>query len=431
MNRMLPKAAFVIQVIIIILTASCDKEVRPPIVGRTTVSGIKTHEAVAVSWIFHNGDAEVKECGFCWNTKGNPTIDDYCIKAELTDKKITASIKDLSEGSRYYIRSYAINRAGVSYGEVRSFITISYKLPVLYAPYIVEVTHDMVVCSGATVIEDNTDNIISKGICWSTTKNPTVNDSKVEVGGGYGYFGAKIEGLMPGTIYYIRAYAVNAAGTAYSGHAVARTFDGCMTDYEGNIYSTVRLGNQEWMNRNLRTTYFSNGDKINTTNPPELNTSQEENPLYQWAYRGEEVPEHLIIGRGRLYTWHTVADNRKLCPDGWHLPTLDEWNELIDHLGGETLSLRDLKWCSNFHWDPNHHLDPGHGEGCFGVYLAGFRQVNGQFLSDSYGTYWWSATEGSPGYGYAIYCGSSDIDIVTTFEKDKKSGYSVRCVKDR
>ncbi len=97
---------------------------------------------------------------------------------------LSAVIKGLSEGTTYYIRSYAINRAGISYGEVRSFTTISYRLPVVNSPYIQDVSHDMVVCGGARIVDDNTDNIISKGICWSTSRNPTVNDSKVEVGGG-------------------------------------------------------------------------------------------------------------------------------------------------------------------------------------------------------------------------------------------------------
>ena len=430
MNRMFAWAA-IIQVLVLFLITSCDKEVRSPIIGRTTISDIKTHEVTAASWIFHDGNSGIKECGFCWNIEGDPTREDFCVETDITYMKLSAVIKDLSEGTRYYIRSFAINRTGISYGEVRSFTTISYRLPVVSWPYIQDVSHDMVVCGGARIVDDNTDNIISKGICWSTIKNPTVNDSKVELGGGYGYIGTKIEGLMPGTVYYFRAYAANAVGTAYSGDAVARTFDGYMTDYEGNIYSTVRLGNQEWMIRNLRTIYFSNGDKISTTYPPDLNTGQEENPVYQWPFRGEEEPEYSLVGRGRLYTWHTVNDNRKLCPDGWHLPTLDEWNELIAHLGGETLSSSDLRWCSNFHWDPNHPMYPGRDEGCFRVYLAGLREVNGQFLSGSYyGTYWWSATEGSTGNAHAIFCGSSDVDKVKPYEKNKKYGYSVRCVKD-
>jgi len=431
MNRMFALKAFIIQAIILFLTVSCDKEVRIPIIGRTAISDRKTHEAIAESWIFHDGNAAIKECGFCWNTKGDPTMDDFCVEAELTYMKLSAVIKGLSEGTTYYIRSYAINRAGVSYGEVRSFTTISYRLPVVNSPYIQDVSHDMVVCGGARIVDDNTDNIISKGICWSTIKNPTVNDSKTELGGGYGYIGATIEGLMPGTVYYFRAYAVNAAGTAYSGNAAARTFDGFMTDYEGNIYSTVRLGNQEWINRNLRTAYFSNGDKISTTYPPDLNTEQEENPLYQWAFKGEEEPAHLIIGRGRLYTWFTASDNRNLCPAGWHLPTLDEWNELIVHLGGETLSSGDLRECFNFHWNPDHPLFPGRDEGCFLPHQAGFREVNGLFLSGySYGTYWWSATEESSGNAFAIFYGPSDLDKVKPYEKTKKYGFSVRCVKD-
>jgi hypothetical protein len=110
----------------------------------------------------------------------------------------------------------------------------------------------------------------------------------VDLGSGFGSIGYKIEGLMPGTVYYFRAYATNVVGTTYGGNLVARTFDGYTTDYEGHIYSTVRLGKQEWMNRNLETRYFSNGDWIGTTGTPTLNTEQEGKPLYQWAFNYHE-----------------------------------------------------------------------------------------------------------------------------------------------
>ena len=76
-------------------------------------------------------------------------------------------------------------------------------------------------------------------------------------------------------------------------------------------------------------------------------------------------------------------------------------------------------------------LNTGATEGSFNAQLAGFREVTGQFqYGSNYGTYWWSATEASPGNVYTIYCGPLDFYKVTPAEKNKKFGYSVRCVKD-
>ena len=153
-----------------------------------------------------------------------------------------------------------------------------------------------------------------KEVCWSTSKNPTINDPKLDLGPDFGKLGCIIEGLTPGTVYYLRAYATNVVGTTYGENKGIRTFDGFTTDFEGHVYSTVRLGNQEWMSRNLETSYFSNGDKINTTGTPTLNTGQEDKPLYQWPFLGYDDHPELLDDYGRLYTWYAATDSRKICP---------------------------------------------------------------------------------------------------------------------
>lgn len=429
MKRILTEVVKISEVIIIIMITSCDSYVKPPYTGSTLVSDITTNKAVAKSRIIWDGNADIKECGFCWNTTGYPTMDDSFVEADEISEWFSGTIRDLSEGTKYYVRSYATNKAGIFYGEVMNFTTVAFKLPAVSSPYISGVTHNMVVCSGGGVTSDNTDNIISKGICWSTSINPTINDQKVELGSGFGGIGSKIEGLMPGTVYYFRAYASNVVGISYGGNRVAKTFDGYVFDYEGHVYSTVRLGNQEWMNRNLETSYFSSGERINTTGTPIINIEQEDKPVYQWPFLGHEDHPELLDDDGRLYTWYTVTDPRKICPAGWHLPSLDEWNELIVHLGGDALTSRDFRWCFNYYWDSP--LNKDGTEGSFNAVLAGFRDASGQFQYGSrYGTYWWSATETSSENAYTIYCGPSDIDVVTPSGKNKKQGYSARCVKD-
>jgi uncharacterized protein (TIGR02145 family) len=429
MNRIAIPGVIISEVLILLSTLSCETEIVPPAVGKPVISKISVGGATAESLIIYDGGSHITECGFCWNTTGNPTIADFSVEADKAEGRFSCILDSLADGTKYYIRSYARNRLALSYGLVATFTTVAFKLPAVYSPYITYVTHNTVVCSDGRISSDNSYNILSKGICWSTSKNPTINDSNVDLGSGFGSIGYKIEGLMPGTVYYFRAYATNVVGTTYGGNLVARTFDGYTTDYEGHIYSTVRLGKQEWMNRNLETRYFSNGDWIGTTGTPTLNTEQEGKPLYQWAFNYHEDHPELLAFEGRLYTWYTATDSRKICPAGWHLPSIAEWNELLVHLGGDALTTRDFKWSFNYYWDSM--LNTGATEGSFNAQLVGFRTVTGQFqYGSNYGTYWWSATEATSANSYTIYCRPADLEKVTQTDNNKKNGFSVRCVKD-
>jgi uncharacterized protein (TIGR02145 family) len=415
-------------VLILLVLSACNDYIKPPYTSNTSITGITAQWATAKSRLVYDGGSDITGCGFCWNTTGSPTKADSYAEAELVNDLFSCKIENLSGGTKYYLRSYAENKAGIFYGDVISFITTAYKLLTVSTPWVGDITHNSVITSGGGISNDNSYNVLSKGVCWSTSKNPTIADQKLDLGSGFGPLGCIIEGLTPGTVYYIRGYATNVVGIAYGGNQVIRTFDGFTTDYEGHVYSTVRLGNQEWINRNLETRYFANGDMINTTGTATTNTEQEDKPLYQWAFQYHEDHPELLDFEGRLYTWYTATDSRKICPTGWHLPSIDEWNVLLTHLGGDALTSRDIR-SFNSNWD--NILNTGATEGKFGAQLVGFRAANGQFQYGSYyGTYWWTATEASSGNALAVFCGPSDIDKVSPTEKSRKFGFSVRCVKD-
>jgi uncharacterized protein (TIGR02145 family) len=423
MKRIIKQRFGLINVLLLLFFISCNNDVKPPLTGRTTVSGIFPTEATVSSKIIWDGGADIEECGFCWDTRIFPNMAGSFIRAEKIDSVFSVRLTDLLEGKKYYVRSYAVNRAGIYYGEVKGFITPAYRKPSVYSPYIISVTHNSVTC-GNGEISDNSYNVLSKGVCWSTSIDPTINDQKIELGEGFGRFDCKIEGLAPGTVYYIRAYATNIVGTTYAGNLVIRTYDGSVKDYEGNVYSTVKLGKQEWMTEDLKTSHFANGDEIPTTYPVTLNTSQEANPVYQWVLNGQ-----VDLGYyDRIYTWYAVADSRKICPTGWHLPSITEWDELLLHLGGDKLTSRDFRRIFNYYW--NSFLNEGATEGSFGAELVGYRTVTGQIQYSSYGTYWWSGTESSASNADVVYCGQADFDPVFQTDKEKKNGFSIRCVKN-
>jgi uncharacterized protein (TIGR02145 family) len=292
-------------------------------------------------------------------------------------------------------------------------------------PAVSDIGYNSVECSLGGIVSDNTYNVITKGVCWSTSINPTVDDEKIELGPGFGGLACNIKDLSPGTGYYIRGYATNSLGTAYGDNRVIRTFDGYMTDYEGYEYNTVRLGNQEWMAKNLRTKHFMNGDLIETTYPLTLNIEQEDKPLYQWLLSGNE---DFSKNYDRKYTWYTATDSRRICPTGWHLPSISEWNELLVHLGGEELTAELFRRSYNWGWGDLRNTRPY--EGSFGANTSGYREVTGQYRNSNYGTYYWSETESSSRNVFAIYAGYNDFEIVMQTERDKKYGFSIRCIKD-
>ena len=233
MKRILSVLVITTGVLILLFVISCEYNCNLPYTGNTWISHITTSGATAECRIIWDNGSDIIECGFCWNTTGSPTKADYFCEGKVEDERFSCKLENLSGGTKYFVRSYAINKAGVFYGEVKSFITLANKLPSVSAPWVIFVSHNSVMFSGGGVSFDNTYNIFSKGICWSTSKNPTIDDSKTDLGSGFGGLGCIIEGLDPGTIYYFRAYATNVVGTAYGENKVIKTFDGYTTDYEG------------------------------------------------------------------------------------------------------------------------------------------------------------------------------------------------------
>lgn len=212
-----------------------------------------------------------------------------------------------------------------------------------------------------------------------------------------------------------------------------------VNDIDGNHYNAVKIGSQLWMKENLRTTKYRNGDIIGTTSPATLDISGESEPKYQWAYAGNEGN---VATLGRLYTWYAVTDSRNLCPDGWHVPSDEEWATLSDHLisngygyegsGGDIAK----SLAARSSWDPNdvlgtpgNHMESNNSSN-FNALSAGLRNFNGPF--DYLGTQalWWSSSEVSSVHGSnrIIYSGLNFLHRGTDLEKHY--GFSVRCIKD-
>jgi uncharacterized protein (TIGR02145 family) len=203
---------------------SCKKEETVPtpptlpIVTTTNVSEITQTTALTGGTVTADGGAEITDIGVCWSTSPNPTISSTKTSSDKGTGSFTSSITGLTANTKYYVRAYATNSVGTTYGNEVTFntndIIIAPTLPTLTTTEVTLITATSAV-SGGTIINGG-GTITDKGVCWGTTANPTISDSKTnDELLDLDYFTSNLAHLNPGTTYYVRAYATNVAGTGY------------------------------------------------------------------------------------------------------------------------------------------------------------------------------------------------------------------------
>lgn len=409
---------------------ACKKD-KPalPVLTTTTVTEISYTTATSGGFVINEGGAGVVSMGICWNTAQKPTIENNMYTTDGSTGAFTVNLTGLTPNTLYYVRAFATNEGGTGYGEQVSFTTINTGIPELETTNILEISGTSAV-SGGNITDDNGSEVTTRGICWATIDNPTVNDSKIiDASGGKGFFSGNLAGLDEGTLYHVRAYATNSIGTAYGNQL---SFVTNVSDIDGNIYRTVIIGTQAWLTKNLKVTHYGNGDEIPYTggsiywlgNNTGLYCNYNDDPDNGDVY-------------GRLYNWYSVNDNRKLCPAGWHVPADSEWETLGTFLGGPassdgilTLAGGKMKEAGLTHWTGmNVGADNSSG---FTALPGGRRSDDGMppFGNLNTDAFWWSSTEidALTAFSRCIY-GTSEYLIRENYNR-KSQGFSVRCIKD-
>jgi hypothetical protein len=384
----------------IIFLASCDR-IDPPFVTATWLSDLTGTTATLESYVLTDGGSPVTSRGVCWSTSENPTIKDD--KASTTEKGIGAfsvGIKGLTPLTAYYARAWATNRTGTGYGSQIAFTTTRHTV-MLSTENVASVTNNSAV-SGGDITAESGAIITAKGVCWGKSLPPTLNDNKTSDGTGLGRFSSKITGLEPGTTYYVRSYAICDDFVEYGWIETFETYDGSLIDADMNVYYSIKIGNQEWMYSNLKVTKYNNGELIGTTTPPALDIQALESPSYQWPSAGNEIN---VTTFGRLYTWYTATDSRRLCPAGWHLPGKEEWSILADSIIG------------------------GHARR-FTPDFAGLRPPDGKFSQYEETARWWSSSSSTLTEAFAMYCEKNNTGLFRSPVNSMKNGFSVRCIKE-
>ena len=197
---------------------------------------------------------------------------------------------------------------------------------------------------------------------------------------------------------------------------------GQITDIDGNSYITVVIGKQEWMAENLNVSKYRNGDPI-----PEVKDLKEWNKLRTgaWCYYNNDPEKGEIYDK--LYNWYAVNDPRGLAPEGWHIPSVEEWSELLCFLGGKSVAGDKLKEAGNTHWLNN--TKTATNKSGFTALPGGIRFPDGRFWGGRTHGHWWSSTESESDGARASYMidGTIDVNFGNYY---KAEGYSIRCVRD-
>lgn len=200
--------------LIVLMMASCKKDPEMPgeVVNIKTneVTEITASSAVVSAYV----GADCDERGVCWSKSANPTISGSHKASGSGIGSFTSSITGLTDNTTYYVRAYATDSKGTSYGEQKNFTTQSVSVPTITTSSVLNITHTTATCGG-NVTSDGGANVTARGICWSTSQNPTVSNSHTTNGSGTGSFTSNITGLTENTTYYVRAYATNSKGTSY------------------------------------------------------------------------------------------------------------------------------------------------------------------------------------------------------------------------
>ena len=333
--------------------------------------------------------------GVCWSTKPNPTINDNRTSDGSGTGNFTSNLINLTDNTTYYVRAYATNEKGTSYGEVKSFTTMDITMPIVTTNVVINITTSSATCGGNVTFDGNA-TVTSRGVCWGTYPNPTINDNKTVDGSGTGTFTSNLTNLTENTTYYVRAYATNEKGTSY----------GEQRSFTTNGHEYVDLGlpsGLKWATCNVGAdspegygNYYAWGETTTKSDYLSNNSATYGLSISQLQSQG------YIDGSGNLAPSHDAA--RANWGSSWRMPTKEEQQELIDNCTWTWTTQNGVNGYKVTGPNGNHIFLPA----------AGYRDGSSLYLAGKDG-YYWSSTpfESSSNTAWLLYFHSGYLRMGT------------------
>lgn len=196
-----------------------------PSLTTAAFSSVTTVSATTGGLVSANGGASVTERGICYSLRPNPTIADMLVVPTSVSGsgEFIARLNGLTASTKYYVRAFAKNSAGIAYGNEMELKTADVAgASFAFTPMFI--IGSTLAATDVEVLTDGGDAVTEKGICWSTSANPTISNNKLKHNStGIGKFRTLIKGLTEKTDYHVRAYAINANGISYSDDVAFKT----------------------------------------------------------------------------------------------------------------------------------------------------------------------------------------------------------------
>jgi len=196
-----------------------------------------------------------------------------------------------------------------------------------------------------------------------------------------------------------------------------------VTDIDANTYSTVEIGTQCWMRQNLKVTHYNDNSAI-----PNVTDNTDWSNLTTGAYCNRDNDPSYAETYGFLYNGYATTDIRNVCPQGWHVPTQDEWSTLVTYLGTESMAGGKLKETGTVHWGSQNVATNETG---FTALPGNWRSIDGWFPHIEIVGMWWTSTPNQYQAGAIQYAQMNAANTYCGFAGGLKNlAYSIRCIKN-
>ena len=387
---------------------TCEKDKGPESItnklefSKIEVDSVSYREA-KISYELENFDNNnVQSFGICYNKSGEPTQDDSTVSLTISSSG-NKKIDGLSPDTQYYFRFYVELGGTMIYSDDENFSTSSLGKPSLTTTEVTNIDTSSAT-TGGNIINNRGSSITARGVCWSNSENPTIeeNEGKTDDGEGTGEFTSDLTGLTENTSYYLRAYATNEVGTAYGQQKEFRTGMRPIADFIADTTkiqpgNSVQFTDESTGSPTSMVWDFGDGATSREPTPSHIYSSegtytveltvsneygedtetkadyitvgnngtfvdQRDGQEYEWLKIGDQVwmADNLNYDvdsswcwgnnssncdtYGHLYKWNAVMQGESssnsnpsgvqgVCPDGWHVPSDEEWKELEMQLG--------------------------------------------------------------------------------------------------